>query len=332
MTLRLKSYEFRRERERSWRELESVVTRAERLGLPALAEADRLRLPTLYRAALSSLSVARSISLDRALLEYLETLCQRAYFVVYGPRQPLRVVVEDFFVRRFPATVRAYAGPFVLALVTLLGGIAAGYFLVDAQPERYYAFVPDAMANGRGPMATTEFLRSTLYDTEAQGGALAAFSSLLFTHNARIGMFCFALGFAAGVPVILMLLTTGFMLGAMSWVFISRGLGVDWWGWLLPHGVTEMLALLVCAAAGFAVAKGLLFPGARRRMDALAEAGKDAGVLVVGAVLMFLVAGLIEGIFRQVVVDPGARYTLVVLSAAFWIVYLGLAGRGRTAP
>jgi len=44
------------------------------------------RLPILYRAALSSLSVARTIVLDRNLLLYLETLSTRAFLAVYGPR------------------------------------------------------------------------------------------------------------------------------------------------------------------------------------------------------------------------------------------------------
>jgi uncharacterized membrane protein SpoIIM required for sporulation len=118
----------------------------------------------------------------------------------------------------------------------------------------------------------------------------------------------------------------------MTWLYASRGLGVDWWGWVLPHGVTELLALLLCAAGGFAVARSLIFPGTARRLDALARTGRDAGVLVAGAVCMFFVAGFLEGVFRQLVVDPGTRYTVVLASALFWTLYLGLAGRRRGAP
>ena len=38
----------------------------------------------------SSLSVARETSLDRALVEYLESLCARAYFFLYGGKLPAR--------------------------------------------------------------------------------------------------------------------------------------------------------------------------------------------------------------------------------------------------
>ena len=61
----LKSSEFRKGREASWRELDEMVGRVERRGVRALSLEELLRLPILYRAALSSLSVARTIALDR---------------------------------------------------------------------------------------------------------------------------------------------------------------------------------------------------------------------------------------------------------------------------
>ena len=64
----LKSSQFRKEREASWRELDALVARMEQKSTVALEPSELMRLPTLYRAALSSLSVARAISLDRSLL------------------------------------------------------------------------------------------------------------------------------------------------------------------------------------------------------------------------------------------------------------------------
>ena len=74
----LKSSQFRKEREASWRELDALVARMEQRSGVALEPSELMRLPTLYRAALSSLSVARAISLDRSLLGYLENLANRA--------------------------------------------------------------------------------------------------------------------------------------------------------------------------------------------------------------------------------------------------------------
>ena len=78
----LKSTEFRKGREPGWRELEALVQRVERRGTRSLTLDQLQRLPVLYRAALSSLSVARTIALDRNLLLYLENLAVRAFLVV----------------------------------------------------------------------------------------------------------------------------------------------------------------------------------------------------------------------------------------------------------
>ena len=48
---------------------------------------------------------------------------------------------------------------------------------------------------------------------------------------------------------------------------------------------------------------------------------------MVGAVLMFFVAGLLEGFFRQLVTDIGVRYVVATLSAVAWVLYFGFAGR-----
>ena len=64
----LKSSEFRREREQSWKELERLVDAGERRGVRMLTPEELNRLPQLYRSSLSSLSVARAIALDRHLL------------------------------------------------------------------------------------------------------------------------------------------------------------------------------------------------------------------------------------------------------------------------
>ncbi len=329
--IRLKSYEFRRERERSWRKLDQLVTQAEQHGVGSLRGKDLMTLPRLYRGALSSLNVARAISLDKNVLEYLEALSQRAYFTVYGVRRHLREVLATFFARAFPATVRQLRWNVLLAGVTLMIGTFAGYEITRRDSDRFYAFVSPEMASGRDPDTSTESLRGALYSTDHTQDGLGLFASFLFTHNAKVGMLCFALGFVAGIPVFLLLLTNGLALGAFWAVYAERGLGTEFWAWLSPHGVTELLAVVLCSAAGLALARSLVFPGRLPRLASLAQAGRKAGVIVLGAVVMFFVAGLIEGIFRQTVHDVPTRYALATLTAVFWVWYLGFVGRDRRA-
>lgn len=328
--VRLRSSDFRRERQALWTELEGLVTRTERRGLQSLSAEQLHRLPSLYRAAVSSLSVARSISLDRNMLVYLESLVARAYFCVYGVKPRTGRIVADFFRTTFPATVRRLAAGVLLALVLMGAGTLVGYSFDD--PEAYYAIVPAQMAQGRTPTSTTAELREVLYSGREQGGEdLGLFATFLFTHNAKIGLFSFALGFALGLPAILLLFYNGLILGAMAGLYASRGLGLDFWAWVLPHGVTELLAVSLCGGAGLAVALAMVRPGPHGRLHALGQTGRQAALVVLGAVMMLLVAGIIEGVFRQLITDLTTRLALAGASAAFWLAYFVLRSRPASA-
>ena len=55
--------------------------------------------------------------------------------------------------------------------------------------------------------------------------------------------------------------------------------------------------------------------------------GRVAAQLVVGAVMMFFVAALIEGGLRQLVADTTGRFAIGGLTGACWLAYFTLAGR-----
>jgi uncharacterized membrane protein SpoIIM required for sporulation len=295
-----------------------------RRGLKALGPDELRRLPVLYRSALSSLAVARKTALDRALVSYLEGLSSRAYLAVYGSRRASRGALLTFFIDTFPRAVRAIGRELGLATFIFALGLAVAWALVVHDPEWFYAFVSPGMAQGRTPAAETAELRSALYDG---GNGLSVFASFLFTHNARIGMMAFAVGFAAGVPSALLLFLNGLTLGAFLSLYADRGLLVPLLGWLLPHGVPEITAMLLCGAAGLSLGRAVVFPGDRRVRDAMKAAGQRAALVVAGAVVLFAVAGLIEGIFRQVVQVDAVRFAVAAFNTIWVVAWLFVAGR-----
>ena len=251
MTVVLKSAHFRREREPAWRELDRLVAQAESRGIGSLTAVELTRLPVLYRAAISSLSVARAISLDANLLEHLDTLAARAYMVVYGTRKPLGDAVRGFFREGFPAAVRALGGPILFSVVLFVLGFVAGFALVERDQETFYALVPADLAGERTPEADRETLHECLYDEG--GDHLHAFATFLFVHNTQVGLTAFALGIVLGLPTLLLMLFNGLMLGAFAQIHHAHGLTLDLGGWLLPHGVPELSAVVLCGGAGLAL-------------------------------------------------------------------------------
>ncbi|MGH6886793.1 MAG: stage II sporulation protein M [Geminicoccales bacterium] len=328
---RLKSFHFRREREAIWRALDELVGRAEKRGVKSLTSTELERLPNLYAATLSSLSVARSISLDRNVVEYLESLASRSYFLVYGARTNLWEAVIEFFAWRLPTAVRRLRVPFAISLFAFAAAILAGYMLTIGNQDWFYSFVDQDLASGRTPTASTEFLRDGLFDEDTgDASALSFFATSLSTHNAKIGMLCFALGFALGLPTIILLVENGLMVGAFFALYASRGLGLELGGWLLIHGVTELLAIILCGAAGIALGGAVAFPGAHSRLVNLAATGRLAARVVLGAVGLLLIAGLLEGLGRQLITETSLRYVIAATTAVAWCLYFSFAGRGRS--
>lgn len=323
----LKSTQFRREREPAWRDLENLVERAEKYGLRRLAEEDLHALPVLYRSAVNGLAVARAISLDRNLLDYLTALVERAYVCVYSLKRRPWEVVGDFLTRRFPVHVRLFGREIALAALLMALGVWCGMALTLRDPGRFSSFVPPGLAGGRTPAASTEELREVLYKEPDSNEWLQVFSAFLFVNNGQVGILCAALGVAAGLPSAYLLFSNGLSLGAMAALYQERGLGIEFWGWVLPHGVTELLAVVLCGAAGMAFGKSLVFPGRKSRLNALAESGKKGGILVVGGLSMLVPAALIEGFFRQLVTDAMSRWSVALGTAVLWSLYFLLAGR-----
>ncbi len=327
----MRSARFRAEREADWRRLEELVTRAERRGMQAMGYTEARDLASSYRQATTSLAIAREISLDRALLDYLEALTARAYLSVYAPQERVGGIFWRFLTATAPQAMRR-SWLFVLLGFLCMGlGVLVGYLLYLDDPSYYYVFMPPELGDGRGPDSSTDYLRSIIYDEHPDTSALGAFATFLFSHNTRIAIFVFGLGVFACAPAILLTFYNGLSLGAFLALHVERGLGWDLGGWLSIHGVTEISAICIACGGGLQLGAAVLFPGQRTRKDALRLAGHDAVKLALVASVMLIVAALLEGFGRQLVQDMSTRYAIGWSVGALWLAWFALGGRGRSA-
>ena len=330
MSSMLRSHRFREEREAQWRRLDDLLQLMEKGRVRELSDREILMVPVLYRSAVSSLSVARATSLDHSVVEYLEDLCTRGYFLIYGTRTNVWARVGRFFAHDWPAAAQALVREISFSGLVLVLGAVVGYVLVTGDPEWFGAFVSGDLSSGRDPGATTEYLRRTLYDGSSQEG-LTVFATALFTHNSQVAILAFSLGFAFCLPTVMLMASTGLMVGAFFALYASHGLAYPLGGWLLVHGVTELSAIVLAGAAGVRIGWTMAFPGDRTRLRAISESGRQAATLMAGVLIMLMVAGFIEGVIRQRVIDDQIRYAIAASTGVFWFAYMFLP-RGRRRP
>jgi len=319
----LKSKRFREERQADWKEMERLLSRIEASSVRGLSDEELIALPRMYRATLSSLSVARATSLDQSVVSYLESLSTRAYYVIYGSQKRLRDRIISFFARDWPLAVQsAWKDTLASSLIFFLGGLV-GFVLVANNPDWFYAFMDESMASGRTPDASEEFLRDTIYGDHDTGG-LAAFAAYLFSNNSRVSILAFALGFAFALPTVALLLYNGLSIGAFIAVFTEKDLGFEIGGWLSIHGTTELFAIALAGAGGFMIGRAVAFPGDMSRMESLRSKSEEASIMLGGVVVMLLVAGLLEGFGRQLIQNDWVRYGIGGGMLLFWLLYFFL--------
>ena len=334
-SLVLRSSEFRKGREADWLKMEELVTLVDTKGLSALSADDVQRLPLLYRSVISSLSVARSIALDRNMILYLENLALRSYFVVYGPRYGLWESLHGFLRKGFPRAVRGALKHVLVATLAIVSGVIAGYMLVHSNESWFNALVPETMSGGRGPNSTAQELRSTEIFAPWPGflESFVYFANFLFRHNTAVGLLTFGLGILGGVPTLLLLFYQGLTFGGFVALHANRGLLVEFLGWVTIHGVTEFGAIILCGAGGLVVAEKILFPGVYGRLNNLARQGSAASAIAGGAFIMFFIAGLIEGGFRQLIDNTTYRFLFGIATALLWLWYFSSGHREtKNAP
>lgn len=324
----LRSDRFRLEREVDWQRLEHIVTSLEKNRPGRISDEDLIELPVLYRKTASSLAVARETSLDAAALDYLEALVRRAWFQIYGPRIGFFGFLRRFLGGGWSAAVRDIWLDICIALAVMVAGTVVGYLLVARDSDWFYSLVGGGMAGGRVPGASREALQETLQTTENAEG-LTLFATYLFSNNTGVAIMAFALGFAFGIPTLLLLVYNLALLGAMFWVFADAGLGYEFGAWLSVHGTTELFAILLAGAAGLHVGRTMAFPGDRAILVAMRAAGVRAAQVMVGVTIMLIVAGLLEGYARQLVGSAESRLAIGATMLGLWLLYFAAMKRPR---
>lgn len=283
-----------------WLELERLLAAlAARPGNRlSLAEAERLRL--LYERAAGDLNRAQHGAPAPELVAYLERLVAAAYGEIYQSRPApdwraaLRGLPRGW--RRFPRVFRRHFAYFALALGITLGGALLGALAVRFDPAAVPALLPaDYLRNPARRVAEEESGQSPAPDA-ALG---AEFSAFLMTHNIRVAILALFLGLTLGLGTGYLLFTNGVLLGAVAARYAAAGFGEFLAGWLLPHGVLEIPAILIAGQGGFLIAAALVRGGRQPRWMRLRLLLPDLVVLIAGVAGMLVWAGLVEGMFSQ---------------------------------
>jgi uncharacterized membrane protein SpoIIM required for sporulation len=301
----------------AWDRLDALTRRGGRL---APAELDEL--VTLYQRTSTHLSLARSRYREPALTVALTALTARAGSYIYGTRPRTLRAVGRFFTQSFPAAL--WHSRWFVAVSTVL-------FLLPALGIGIWIAGSERALEASAPAALREAYVNTDFEDYYSSDPSAQFAADVTTNNIQVGFLAFAGGVLLCVPTAYLLLLNGANLGFAGGLFGAAEQLPRFFGLLLPHGLLELTAVFIAGAAGLRLGWTLIDPGDRPRADALVEEGRRAVVIVIGLVVMFSVAGLIEGFVTGSPLPTWARLAVGIVAEVSFLTYAVVLGRAAAS-
>ena len=318
------------ERERPiWDELDRYLQRLENDPAARLALSDAERLYYLYERTSSALVRINTFAAEPSLIGFLQALVARAYSELNDNRaRTKRFCFKTCLFITFPRTFRQYGHYFLFALVlTIAGGLFGGAAIIfdpQAKPVLLGAF-PHLLVNPSDRVQEEE--RS---GAAALEGKHSSFSAFLMTHNARVALAALALGMTWAIGTIILVFYNGVILGAVIADYIRAGRSLFLAGWLLPHGVIEIPAILIASQAGLLLGHALIGWGSSQTIgERLRQISTPLVTLIGGACLLLIWAGIIESFLSQYhapVIPYFAKIGFGLVELTLLFFYLGFSG------
>jgi uncharacterized membrane protein SpoIIM required for sporulation len=320
---------FIREERVRWDQLDERLRRMADDPYRRLSVEEARLLDTLYRRTAADLARLADYSAAEETTRYLENLVGRAHAEIHGARRggpPFRP--GDWLLRTLPRTVRRHANALGLAVALTVGGAAFGGAAIAFDPESKDALMPYDYLQAS---PTERVARETADQGKRLSGHKGSFSGFLMTHNTQVALTAMSLGLTWGIGTAVLMLYNGIMLGAVAMDYVLAGQAPFLFGWLLPHGVIEIPAILLAGQAGFVLAGAVIGRGERLRLAArLRAAAGDVVTLSLGAALLLVWAGIGEAFFSQYhepVLPYAVKIAFGLAEAVALVVYLRYSGR-----
>lgn len=289
---------FIRVRRSEWQEYEKMLQRLEGGARTKLSLEDAKRFHFLYERTSADLNKINTYASEPETQRYLESLVSRGYSEIHQNDGPSfwKNAFHWFWVI-FPTTVRKHSKALAISVAVFMAGILFGGFALILDPDSKDTLMPFShlLGDPSERVAEEEATKGRNMD-----GGKGQFSAMLITNNTKVAIFTLALGMLFGAGTLIVLFYNGIGLGAVIVDYVMAGESIFLMGWLLPHGSTELPAIMLAGQAGlvlghtlFAAKTGLTLS------ERLSRIRNDLATLIGGVAVLLIWAGIVESFFSQ---------------------------------
>jgi len=306
-------------RRAQWIELETLcqVMAGSRRAAPDQV----VRFAALYRAACADLALADAYQLPPATVEYLHQLVGRAHNQLYRSR-PLqfRTWMHELLV---VVPQRLRADRFLRLAMVIFWGI---FLLAGWLAYRDREFAAHLIPNEMQDQLEEHFAKPADGRPADLSSAMAGF---YIWNNTSIGLRCFAFGLAFGIGGLLTTVFNAALLGCVFGYMATSPNAENFFLFVVAHGPFELTAIVLSAAAGMRLGFALIDPQGMARSAALRRAACECMPVMAAAMILFLLAALVEGFLSPSAAPAWVKVLTAVVSAVMLVLYYAALGQGR---
>jgi uncharacterized membrane protein SpoIIM required for sporulation len=203
---------------------------------------------------------------------------------------------------------------------------AVTFFVVAAVMGVWVAGNPEVQATVGTPADIAEIVNhefATYYSENPAG----SFALRVWINNSWVAAQCIGYAILLGLPIPYVLFENAANLGVVGGLMFDAGKADVFLGLLVPHGLLELTAVFLAAAAGMRLGWSVVSPGDRPRGQVLAEQGRAVVSVAVGLAAVLLVSGLIEALVTPSPLPTFLRIAIGVAAEVAFLAYVIHFGR-----
>jgi uncharacterized membrane protein SpoIIM required for sporulation len=311
-----------------WEELETELNRLQNDPARKMDLRHLKRFHYLYERASADLARISTFAAEKEIRTYLESLVARAYGEIHESRsKPHKLRPIYWFFTHFPRVFRTHVRAFYLSLIITLVGTTFGAAVITFDYDSKQVLMPFSHLQVKPSERVA--MEEKAKEDRLQGQK-TGFSAMLMTHNTRVSILTLALGMTWGIGTIILLFYNGVIVGSVCADYILDGQSQFLMGWLMPHGVIEIPAILIAGQAGLLLASALIGRGNRMPLRMrLREISNDLLTLIGGVAVLLIWAGIIEAFlsqYHQPVIPYWAKISFGFVEFVLLIAFLSRSG------
>jgi uncharacterized membrane protein SpoIIM required for sporulation len=280
---------------------------------------DSDELKNIFIQVTDDLSYARTFYSHRSVKVYLNSLSQKFFTHIYKNRNSFWKTFKNFWLEDLPQICYIERKTILVAFIVLSISMVIGSF--SALHDK--TFVNTILGDSYVSMTKENIAKGKPFNVYADENQFDMFLSI-GTNNLRACFITFIFGLLFGIGSLGMLLYMGIEIGAFHTFFYqsSKQLLISSLLTVWLHGTIEIGSLIISAAAGLTLARGMLFPGTFSRWQAFQLSGRRAVKMILGIFPFIIIAAFIESFITRYAETPALiKLLLIVASLVLMLGY-----------